>query len=337
MANTFTSSKTGHTFKPDTQVTCFDYLYFVSTSHIFEWEQQYSSAWNIVGKYARWSDKIRGLARESIALTLGMNKRDVMRPGHGDRDWRDDRDGRKYHEHDLKALDERDKIRVPYISIHARHGDFLENCTNRPGKPCYPPLSSFALYVEEIEEELRDKGIIERGRPRLPVIITSDEKDPKWWEEVAQHGWKRVVFPSSLSIPEGLHGMEKHLDAETYERFWSRMLVEVAVQGYGTGFIGTQESTMSLLARRRVEHWQKGVTRTVAYVTFPPFWLSPFFILVGFFWISNRRSATGDREGHHNILMGYVRCQTSGLGVGSLGVYTSRRIAFSCIHLAALF
>lgn len=263
LRETFSSTQTGHTLKPDTQVTCFDYLYWVSTSHEFEWEQSYSSAWNIVGKYARWSDKIRALARESLSLTLGMPKRDVMRPGHGDQDWRDDRDGRKYHAHDLKALDERDKIRVPYISIHARHGDFLENCPNRNGKPCYPPLSKFVQYVEEIEEELRSKGVVERGRPRLPVVVTSDEKDPQWWEEVAQMGWKRVVFPSSLTIPEGIRGMENDLDKETYESLWNRMLVEVAIQGYGTGFIGTQSSTMSLVAQRRVEHWQKGVTRTV--------------------------------------------------------------------------
>lgn len=31
----------------------------------------------------------------------------------------------------------------------------------------------------------------------------------------------------------------------------------------GTGFVGTEGSTMSLLARRRVEDWNGGVTRTV--------------------------------------------------------------------------
>jgi len=40
-----------------------------------------------------------------------------------------------------------------------------------------------------------------------------------------------------------------------------------AVQTKGMGFDGTDFSTFSILARRRVEDWQRGVTRTVKWVT----------------------------------------------------------------------
>jgi len=194
---------------------------------------------------------------------------DVMWPGPGDRDWRDDRDGRKFHPHDLKALDERDKVRVPFISIHARRGDFLNDCPRRQqkGLPCFPSLGMFDELVIEIEDELRRTGRLRSDEGRLPVIMTSNELDEEWWELVAAMGWRRVTFPEELAVPPGLKlsdvSGEEDWGKEIYERLWQRMLVEVAIQGFGTGFVGTTGSTMSLMAARRVEHWQGGVTRMV--------------------------------------------------------------------------
>jgi hypothetical protein len=37
------------------------------------------------------------------------------------------------------------------------------------------------------------------------------------------------------------------------------MLIELVAQSWGTGFVGTRRSTMSLLGERRTVHWQKGV------------------------------------------------------------------------------
>jgi len=198
-----------------------------------------------------------------------MQKRDVMWPGPGDSDWRLDRDGRKFHPHDLKALDERDRVRVKFVSIHARHGDFLNDCPRRKGMglPCYPTLEEFDKLVKEIEDELRKSGRLTDEEGRLPVIVTSDEMDEHWWGGVTDKGWKRVSFPEELSIPPGLNirdpKVEEDWGKEVYDRLWERMLVEMAVQGSGTGFVGTQGSTMSLVASRRVEHWQNGVVRTV--------------------------------------------------------------------------
>lgn len=269
-----TPNKHKNAIPPDSHVTCYDFLYWLSSSHGFEWEMPYSSAWNLVGKYARWSDRIRALARTTLALTLGRKKRDVMWPAPGDEDWRADRDGFKFHPHDLQALDERDRVRTKYISIHARHGDFLKDCPRRKekGLPCFPTLQEFEKFALEIEEELRRQGRLGgRGEEgRLPVIVTSDEMDEAWWKLVDEMGWKRIVFPKEeLGVPADILAkvrdpqVEEDWDQQVYERLWDRMLVEMAIQSFGTGFIGTQGSTMSLVAARRVEHWQEGVTRMV--------------------------------------------------------------------------
>jgi hypothetical protein len=226
-------------------------------------------AWNTVGKHGRWSERIRSLVRESLSLTLDIPEAEVMEPGTRDVDWDEEIHGVKYPRHDLKALDKRDEIRARYISVHARHGDFLNNCEERKkkGKACSPPLSTFERQVQEVVQELKRKGKISADVSTLPVIITSDETDEAWWDEVERIGWKRIKFPSKVALPQGfklIHGKEDYdISEETYAHVWDRMVVEVAIQSYGTGFVGTQGSTMSLMAQRRVEHWQRGATSIV--------------------------------------------------------------------------
>lgn len=41
------------------------------------------------------------------------------------------------------------------------------------------------------------------------------------------------------------------------------VLIDAVVQSTGLGFVGTDRSTMSILARRRVQTWQDGAVRTI--------------------------------------------------------------------------
>lgn len=252
---------------------CYDFLYRVSTTTPFEWEQEYSSGWNLAGKHAHWSDRIRSLARQAIAETLEVIPKEVLPPIYGDRDFREDRDGRAFHPHDIAALQERDRVRVPFICVHARHGDFVANCNpNENHHGCAPDLSTFERMIEEVEQELHSRGVGIKGgfAHKFPVIVTSDEVDEDWWAEVARFGWKRLKLPAALQLDESesrLHDKDTEppggWSAATYAKIWDRLVVEVAVQGMATGFVGTEGSTMSLVATRRVEHWQKGVTRFI--------------------------------------------------------------------------
>ena len=40
-------------------------------------------------------------------------------------------------------------------------------------------------------------------------------------------------------------------------------MIDAVIQSGGVGFLGTDRSTMSTLARRRVQSWHNGVVRTV--------------------------------------------------------------------------
>lgn len=81
------------------------------------------------------------------------------------------------------------------------------------------------------------------------VIITSDETDPVWWDEVRALGWKTVDHQKARTV-------------ETLGR-WYPVLLDAAIQSNALGFVGTDRSTYSILSRRRVETWHDGATRTV--------------------------------------------------------------------------
>jgi hypothetical protein len=137
-----------------------------------------------------------------------------------------------------------------FISVHVRHGDFGEWCIGDDKTKCYAPLRTWEKHAEEVRVELRQRGV----RGALPVIVTSDETSETWWADVAAKGWHRV----------------DHGALRTAERFgrWYPVFLDAAIQSSGTGFLGTMKSTMSLLAKRRVEDWQNGVGRMVVWNPF---------------------------------------------------------------------
>lgn len=81
------------------------------------------------------------------------------------------------------------------------------------------------------------------------VIVTSDEKDPAWWEEVFALGWRTVDHEAARTV-------------EVFGR-WYPVLIDAAIQSAALGFVGTDRSTYSVVSRRRVETWNDGATRTV--------------------------------------------------------------------------
>jgi len=105
------------------------------------------------------------------------------------------------------------------------------------------------------------------------VIMTSDEKNATWWGEVMSEGWYRIDHSKTV---------------EQYGAWWvafarlsdSRLcfavnemmhrypvLIDTVIQSGGAGFVGTENSTMSILARRRVQSWRDGVVRIVKWGT----------------------------------------------------------------------
>jgi hypothetical protein len=129
-----------------------------------------------------------------------------------------------------------------YITIHVRHGDFKGAC-HIPFDECFAPLSAIARRVDEVKEELQRLKDITAAH----VILTSDETNITWWEEVAAYGWYRIDHSAT---------------APTYGA-WYPVLIDTAIQSEGKGFVGTDRSTVSLITARRVKEWHDGVVRSV--------------------------------------------------------------------------
>ncbi|KAG1887518.1 uncharacterized protein F5891DRAFT_1167021 [Suillus fuscotomentosus] len=47
---------------PDDHVLCFDFLYYISAHHTWEWEIDYSPAWRSVGQHMRWTASMEKIA-----------------------------------------------------------------------------------------------------------------------------------------------------------------------------------------------------------------------------------------------------------------------------------
>lgn len=131
----------------------------------------------------------------------------------------------------------------PFISIHMRHGDFRIYCNEFTEDQCFVPLPAVAKRVAEVQRELLDK----KGINVTHVIMTSDERDPNWWAEVRSYGWNWVDYAAERTV-------------ETYGK-WYPVLLDAILQSRGAGFVGTEYSTMSLLALRRVQDWNGGAVR----------------------------------------------------------------------------
>ncbi|KAG8745303.1 hypothetical protein FRC10_008320 [Ceratobasidium sp. 414] len=134
----------------------------------------------------------------------------------------------------------------PFISIHVRRADFVGWCPSGTDKAaCFAPPSAYAKRVKEIQEALR--GRPEGGIDARAVLVMSDERSPEWWQEIAELG------------PEW--GWVDHAAERTVEKYgkWYPVILDAVFQSMGAGFVGTQHSTMSSLAQRRVETWNGGL------------------------------------------------------------------------------
>jgi len=50
--------------------------------------------------------------------------------------------------------------------------------------------------VGEVQEELKER----HGRVVTKVLVTSDETDPAWWEEVQSFGWFYINHSSERTV-----------------------------------------------------------------------------------------------------------------------------------------
>jgi hypothetical protein len=80
-----------------------------------------------------------------------------------------------------------------------RHGDFATWCTGMALSDCFAPVSVIARRVEEVKKEILDR----KGISVQHVIMTSDEKNATWWEEVTSQGWYRIDHSNTAELHGG--------------------------------------------------------------------------------------------------------------------------------------
>ncbi|KAJ7040458.1 hypothetical protein C8F04DRAFT_1083631 [Mycena alexandri] len=174
----------------------------------------YDYPWRFVGQYLHWTPELEQLTNAYVRRAFGITEDSPM---------------------------------PPFISIHVRHYDFEAWCGGVPIQECFAPLPVIARRVREVKDEIFTRT----GKVVNHVVMTSDERNATWWQEVAQLGW---------FTPD--HSETK----ETYGE-WYPPLIDATIQSQGVGFVGTDRSTMSIIAARRVEAWQNGPIRLVKWGT----------------------------------------------------------------------
>ncbi|KZT55635.1 hypothetical protein CALCODRAFT_518640 [Calocera cornea HHB12733] len=136
------------------------------------------------------------------------------------------------------GVEEEEEI-PPYISVHVRRNDFRDYCSGT--LTCMPTLAQLQRRVSEVQSRL----LAEQGLSVPNVLVTSDEQSPAWWSEVHALGYTSM----------------NHTELNTEGKYgeWYPSVLDAVFLSLGKGFVGTEGSTMSLLARRRVEDWGGGV------------------------------------------------------------------------------
>ncbi|CAE6392964.1 unnamed protein product [Rhizoctonia solani] len=137
----------------------------------------------------------------------------------------------------------------PFISVHVRRSDFEASCGKDVTKDqCFAPIAAYERRVQEVKAHLKARV---NSTDVQQILVTSDEQDPVWWQQVSALGpeWRWID-----------HAAEK--TSEKYGK-WFPLLLDMIFQSMGKGFIGTSGSTMSELARVRVEDWNDGESATV--------------------------------------------------------------------------
>lgn len=87
------------------------------------------------------------------------------------------------------------------FQTHFRLYCFLRCEQNHPGSECAAPLSVFAARAEEVKRGLAEKyGSSSAQANVTAIVVTSDERDKKWWQSVADQGWYFVDYDKEETV-----------------------------------------------------------------------------------------------------------------------------------------
>ncbi|KAI0031409.1 hypothetical protein K488DRAFT_52104 [Vararia minispora EC-137] len=213
-------SRTGATVHPDEHLVCFDYLYYACASTSDEFIREHSPAWRDVLRYFRWAPRMQEIADGYLRRMFGVAETDPI---------------------------------PPYITIHARRGDFGAYCgfANLTLGDCFPTMEDYARGIVGIRKELEQR----LGISPKHIVMVSDEKDSIWWEVVRIMGWYTPDHEAEQTVER--YGAWR-VSVRMYPVF-----IDAVIQSSGVGLLGSPGSTMSIIAGRRVIDWHGGAYHNV--------------------------------------------------------------------------
>ena len=150
-------SPLGHHLPPDEQLSCFDHLYFVTSSDVpFEWEESWSPAWNSIGKYIHFTDELVEIAKGYLSRAFNTDQDQIPPVSLIEFLFL------------LFKVEFISSFYEQFIAIHDRRGDFTKRC--KEGS-CLNQLSIFAEQVNEIRRTLFRK----HNKNITQVLLASGE------------------------------------------------------------------------------------------------------------------------------------------------------------------
>ncbi|KAG8751146.1 hypothetical protein FRC12_012582 [Ceratobasidium sp. 428] len=163
-------SGSGKKMDPDDQLLCFDLLYYtgvMETAPAIDFFADYSPFWSLVGTHLHWRPSLLELANQYLRRHFRVTETSPI---------------------------------PPFISVHVRRTDFEGGCyTEKDREKCFAPVKAYERRVNEIKQGLLAQP---NGVNVTKVLVTSDERDPKWWDQVAALGpeWGWIDHDSEQTV-----------------------------------------------------------------------------------------------------------------------------------------
>ncbi|KAG8715214.1 hypothetical protein FRC11_005287 [Ceratobasidium sp. 423] len=177
------TSGTGERVMPEEKLLCFDLLYYIGLANEEEWWKDYAPYWPRIGVHLHWEPRLLELAQGYLRRHFKVQDGDPI---------------------------------PPFISVHVRRADFAGWCSSNVNREaCFATPGAYAKRVREVQASLRTR---ETPIDAQAVLVTSDERDPEWWKEIAELGpeWRWVDHKAEGTVEK--YGKWKAFDFNTLHR-----------------------------------------------------------------------------------------------------------------------
>jgi len=213
--------------EPDQQLLCFDSLADTATHSTEEATSEYSPTWNIVGRHLHFSSELKKIADSVLRSMLSLPS---------------------------SSSSDTDEPTMPaYIAVDVRRHEFDSAHS-----------VSLSAYEDAVSSLIKNTTSSSMDLSSLPVVVVSDEgpltttsDTDSFWADLSQtasnHGWKILDVTQT----------QTRFDKAGRFGEWYSTLVNEAILGYASGFVGTKGSRNSELAGVRVRSWAKGDVRMI--------------------------------------------------------------------------